>query len=87
MLYPYPEEARTYTREISRVFGFLGILFALFLPPTGFIMGIIGLVYEAKDAKEHGEEYNYMNLGLNALGMVIGALYSLYIVMFKMHLF
>lgn len=87
MLYPYPQQSRTYTKEIARIFGFLSIFFGFILPPTGFIMGIVGLCYEQKNAKANGEVYNYMNLGLNAAGMVLGALYSLYIVMFKMHLF
>ncbi len=77
MLYPYPQEgeSRTYTREISRVFGFLSIMFAIYLPPTGFIMGIIGLVYETKDAKEHGEQYSETEhlakpLGLHVLSLL-----------------
>lgn len=85
-MYPYPEESRTYSLEISRVFGFLSILFALFIPPTGCVMGIIGLYYEQKNASEHDKKYSRMNLLLNALGMIIGGLYVAYWFIFKMKL-
>lgn len=84
MLYPYPNEERTYAREISRVFGYLSILFAIFLPPTGFVMGIIGYVYEKKDAQANNDSYSYQNLILNGLGVVIGTLLMLHFVLFKL---
>lgn len=86
MLYPYPAD-RSYSREISRIFGFLSILFSFYIPPTGLIMGVIGLVYEKRDAKEHNEGYSYLNLGLNAGGMVIGGLFVMYIILFRLKLF
>lgn len=84
MLYPYPDESRKYTKEISRIFGFMSIFFSWFLPPTGVLMGIVGLYYSKKDAEEHNESYNYTNLGLSSLGVVIGVLMILYYFMFKL---
>lgn len=88
-MYPYPmeDETRKYTREISRVIGLISILFGVYIPPTGFLMGIVGLYYEKKDAMEHEEVYNFWNLVLNSVGMIIGGLMTLYILMFKMQLF
>jgi hypothetical protein len=82
-MFPYPDDSRTYSLEISRIFGFLSILFAILIPLTGCIMGIVGLYYENKDAKEHGNKYSYPNLALNALGMIIGGLYMSYWLIFK----
>lgn len=88
-MYPYPNysssenESRQYSKEISRVFGFLSIIFAIFLPPTGMIMGIFGLIYEKRDAEKTNSGYSYLNLGLNAAGMAIGTLYLTYLVLFK----
>ena len=87
-MYPYVNsEPRKYTKEISRVVGLISVLFALYIPPTGFLMGIVGLYYESKDAKENNEVYNFWNLALNSAGMIIGGLYTTYILLFKLHLF
>jgi hypothetical protein len=86
-MYPYPDDSRTYSLEISRIFGFLSILFAIIIPLTGCIMGIIGFYYEKKDAKEHDLKYNNLNLGLNAIGIVIGGLYMAHWLIFKLKIF
>ena len=86
-MYPYPDDSRTYSLEISRIFGFLSILFAIIIPLTGCIMGIVGFYYEQKDAKEHDSKYNRLNLGLNAAGMVIGGLSVAYWLIFKLKIF
>ncbi len=87
MLYPMQDESRTYSFEISRIFGFLSVLFAIYLPPTGCLMGGLGLYYEQKDAKEHDAKYNHMNLALNAAGLVIGGMFMAYWFIFKLKLF
>lgn len=86
-MYPMQDEVKTYNFEISRVFGFLSILFAIYIPFTGCMMGGLGLYYEQKDAKEHDAKYDNINLSLNAAGLVIGGLYMLYGIIFKLKLF
>jgi hypothetical protein len=86
MYYPLQDEAKTYSFEISRVFGFLSILFAIYIPLTGLMMGGLGLYYEQKDAKENDSQYNRLNLTLNAIGIMIGGMYLAYWMIFKLRL-
>jgi hypothetical protein len=88
-MYPSQDENQNYSFEIVRIFGFLSILFAI-IPQVSFagcLMGYVGIYYERKNAKEHDNKYNYVNLGLNAAGMIIGGLYLAYWLIFKLNFF
>lgn len=87
MLYPYNNHQREYSKEISMFFGLLSILFSLLIPPTGFIMGSIGLWYEKKSAKDNDEKYSYLNISLNSIGVLIAALYLIYFALFRLNIF
>ena len=76
---------RINSKEISKMFGIMSILFGYFLPPTGFAMGIIGFFYESKSAREHNEKYSLFNLVLNSMGMIISGLRISYIIIFKLN--
>lgn len=57
--------------DLSMIFGLLSIYFAFLIPPTGILLGVIGIFYEKKDMKLHKKRFDRANFIVILLGILL----------------